>query len=146
MRKVENQKNDDHGRAADRDIDIETPPPRDILRQGSAQQRTSHRRDANTEPVYIGRLLRGTMYTIRIIVPEGMQAEPSPAIARPTINAIEVGVAPQSAEPISKTRMLPRKTHFGAKRVYSLPKTSWKAELVRRYAEPYQPTSMHDEL
>ena len=37
--------------------------------------------------------------------PQKMPAEPTPAIARPTINAEDVGAAPHSAEPTSKMKI-----------------------------------------
>ena len=40
--------------------------------------------------------------------PEKIPAEPSPAIARPRINAVEFGAAPQTADPISKTPIAAR--------------------------------------
>jgi hypothetical protein len=41
--------------------------------------------------------------------PEKMPAEPRPAMARPTMKAVELGAAPHIADPISKTIMLRRK-------------------------------------
>lgn len=40
-------------------------------------------------------------------------ADPNPAMARPTMSAVEVGAAPQIADPISKMATAVRKTHFG---------------------------------
>jgi hypothetical protein len=37
--------------------------------------------------------------------PEKIPAQPSPATARPTIRAVEVGAVPQTKEPISKIAM-----------------------------------------
>jgi hypothetical protein len=42
--------------------------------------------------------------------PEKIPAEAMPAMARPTIKTVELGAAPQMAEPISKTTTLTRKT------------------------------------
>ena len=42
--------------------------------------------------------------------PEKIPAEPTPAMARPTIRAAELGAAPQTAEPTSKIPMEVRKT------------------------------------
>ena len=47
------------------------------------------------------------------VAPEKIPAEPSPAMARPTINAVEVGAAPQTADPISKSAMALKKTILG---------------------------------
>ena len=54
----------------------------------------------------------GTIEMIIIIPPENIPAEPKPAIARPTMNAIEFGAAPQSADPISNTKTEIRNVHF----------------------------------
>ena len=45
------------------------------------------------------------------------------------------------AEPISKSRTDIRKVALISNKVYSFPKTSWKAQFVSRYAVPYQPIS-----
>ncbi len=50
---------------------------------------------------------------IMIMAPEKMPEEPLPAIARPTMNAVEFGAAPHIADPISKTAMEERKTFLG---------------------------------
>jgi hypothetical protein len=62
--------------------------------------------------VYIGRFRRGTSGSMIIMLPVKMPAEPRPAMARPRMKAIEVGAAPQSAEPTSKTTRNMMKTHF----------------------------------
>ena len=61
-------------------------------------------------------------------------------MARPTMRAAELGAAPQMALPISKMTRAVKYTHLMLKKVYSFPKKSWNAQVVRRYAEPYQPT------
>jgi hypothetical protein len=62
--------------------------------------------------VNIGRFRRGTSGMMIIMPPEKMPADPRPAIARPTINAVEFGAAPQRADPTSKTTMEERNVHF----------------------------------
>jgi hypothetical protein len=62
-------------------------------------------------------------------------------MALPKMKAMEFGAAPQTAEPTSNIRMDVRKVALMLKRVYSFPNTSWKAQLVSRYAVPYQPIS-----
>lgn len=62
--------------------------------------------------VKIGRLRRGTSGSMTIIPPENMPADPKPAMARPIMKAIELGAAPQSADPTSKITIESRKTHF----------------------------------
>jgi hypothetical protein len=86
-------------------------------------------------------LVNGTEVGRRLTLPAIMPAAPTPAIARPTMKAIELGAAPQIAEANSKRRTLARRTGFVGKKAYSLPKRSWKQQLVRVYALPYQPTS-----
>lgn len=62
--------------------------------------------------VSIGRLRRGTSETMIIMAPVKMPAEPTPAIARPIMNAVDVGAAPQITEPTSNTTMQEMKVHF----------------------------------
>jgi hypothetical protein len=47
------------------------------------------------------------------IAPEMMPELPAPAIARPTMNAVEFGAAAQTTDPTSNRPMRMRKTHFG---------------------------------
>ena len=51
------------------------------------------------------------------IAPEKSPADPTPAIARPMISAVEVGATPQINEPTSKMKMAVRKTHFRLRKV-----------------------------
>lgn len=107
-------------------------------------------------------MARGTAYTIMTIyivsgchlkdkvirklsTPDWTPPAPSPAMARPTINATELGAAPQMADPTSNSTTAVRNTVLTENNVYSLPKTSRKAQLVRRYAVPYQPMSLVEE-
>ena len=52
-----------------------------------------------------------------INAPEKIPAEPRPAMARPTIRAVELGATPQTREPTSKMPMPTRKTHLMLKKV-----------------------------
>jgi len=52
------------------------------------------------------------VYAMMTIQPEKRPEEPSPAMARPTIKAFEVGAAPHTAEPTSKMSIEVRKTHL----------------------------------
>jgi hypothetical protein len=70
-----------------------------------------------------------------------MPPDPRPAMVLPRMKATEFGAAPQRAEPVSNSRMDVRKVALMLKKVYSFPNTSWKAQLVSRYAVPYQPIS-----
>jgi hypothetical protein len=63
-----------------------------------------------TIPTYIGRLTSGTVLDIMITPPLKTPAEPSPAIALPTIKAFDVGATPQISDPSSKSAMAERKT------------------------------------
>ena len=49
--------------------------------------------------------------------PEKTPADPKPAMARPRINAVDVGAAPHSADPASKSVMETRKTNLLLKKV-----------------------------
>lgn len=66
------------------------------------------------------------------MAPEKIPAEPRPAMALPTIRASEVGAMPQMKEPSSKMKRAIRYVHLMEKKVYSLPKVSWKAQVVSR--------------
>jgi hypothetical protein len=68
----------------------------------------------------------------KLTMPDVMPPEPTPAIARPRMNAIEFGAAPQMAEPASKRTIDPRKTALMEKTWYSFPNTSWKAHMVSK--------------
>ena len=46
-----------------------------------------------------------------------MPEPPSPAMARPTMNAVEVGAAPHKADPTSKVRMDAKKVYLMLKEV-----------------------------
>lgn len=46
------------------------------------------------------------------MTPENTPALPAPAIARPMIKAVELGAAPQMAEPTSKVPMAAKKTYL----------------------------------
>jgi hypothetical protein len=70
-----------------------------------------------------------------------MPAAPIPESALPKMKTGELGAAPQMAEPISKIKMLERRTSLTEYSVYSLPNNSWNAQHVNKYALPYQPTS-----
>lgn len=63
-------------------------------------------------------------------------------MALPRMKATEFRAAPQRAEPASKRRMDVRKVALMLKKAYSFPNTSWKAQLVSRYAVAYQPISL----
>ena len=62
--------------------------------------------------VNIGRLRRGMSGSMIIMPPEKMPADPRPAIARPIMKAVELGAAPQRADPTSKITIEIRKTHL----------------------------------
>jgi hypothetical protein len=69
----------------------------------------------NTMPnieVYTGRLRMGMRGSKIITPPQKMPAAPMPAIARPIMKAVELGAAPQRADPTSKVIIEVRKTHF----------------------------------
>lgn len=66
---------------------------------------------------------------------------PRPWIDRPMIRAIEVGDTPQIKLPSSKTARAAKKDAFTLKDPYIRPYNGWKADAVRRYADPYHPMS-----
>jgi hypothetical protein len=62
-------------------------------------------------------------------------------MALPMMNAIELGAAPQTADPISNRTIADRKVYLTLKMVYNFPKTNKKAQFESRKAVPYQPIS-----
>lgn len=83
-------------------------------------------------PVNAGRFANGTDLAIMMRAPEKIPDPPTPAIARPTIKDIELGLAPQIADPTSNISTAATKVHLIDSNVYSLPKKSWKLHVVRR--------------
>lgn len=63
-------------------------------------------------PTKMGRLASGTICATITVAPENMPADPIPAIARPTMKALEFGAPPQMADPTSKISIAIRKTVF----------------------------------
>lgn len=60
----------------------------------------------------MGRLRRGTSGRMIMMPPQKTPAAPTPAMARPTMKAEELGAAPQRAEPTSKMNMEAKNTHL----------------------------------
>lgn len=48
-----------------------------------------------------------------IMAPPNIPADPKPAIARPTMKAVDVGAAPHTTDPSSNRPMAAKKTHLG---------------------------------
>jgi hypothetical protein len=67
---------------------------------------------ANHDKVKIGHLRRGTSGSIIIIPPEKMLADPRPAMARLIMKVVELGAAPQSADPAAKITIETKNTYF----------------------------------
>lgn len=65
----------------------------------------------------------------------------SPAIARPTMRAVDVGATPQIKLPISKIRSEARKVVLSGKYLYPFPQVVCEPPKVIKYADPYQETS-----
>lgn len=59
----------------------------------------------------------GTKSTKMRVAPILVPALPKPAIARPTIKAVDVGAAAQMIEPTSKITIVVMKVHFVVKKV-----------------------------
>ena len=76
--------------------------------------------------------------------PEKSAAAPTPATARPTINMVELTAAAQTMDPSSKMSSAIMYVHLILKYVYTFPKLGWRAVVVKRYEEPYQPTSFSE--
>ena len=65
------------------------------------------------KPPYTDRLWSGTDCATITTAPENIPADPIPAIARPIIKVVEVGAAPQRADPASKMTVADTNTHLG---------------------------------
>jgi hypothetical protein len=65
-----------------------------------------------------------------------MPAPPTPASARPKINAVELGATPQMRLPTSKINTDSKKVYFRSQNLNALPQVDWKAARVRKKAEP----------
>jgi hypothetical protein len=93
---------------------VKAPP-----RSGPATDATP--KTAPKKPWKSGRLWRGTLFKRIEIAPVKIPEEPKPAIARPMMRAMELGAAPQRAEPTSNKKIPVRKTHFVGAKVYIRP-------------------------
>jgi hypothetical protein len=92
-------------------------------------------------PIIIGRFAGGTVKETILVPPTERPAPPNPAIARPMINALELGATPQIKLPTSKRIMDPRKLHLRLKYLYIFPAEGWAAPKVMKYAAAYQDMS-----
>lgn len=111
------------------------------------------------KPTKMGRFRSGTSWTMTMMAPLLIPAEPAPAMALPIITgnlvsrhatiqhdqsflrAIDEGAAPQITLPTSKKTMDIRNVHFVSYIWYSLPKNGLKMAHVSMYALPYHPMS-----
>ena len=85
---------------------VDLPPSK-----GPATEATPN--TAPLKPIYKGLFSSGTVCIIKITDPAVIPAEPIPAIARPNMKAVELGAAPQTAEPTSKRKIADKKTSLG---------------------------------
>lgn len=61
-------------------------------------------------PIMAGRDSIGATCATAVVAPVNKPADPAPAIARPTIKAVDVGATPHISDPISKIDNAARKT------------------------------------
>jgi hypothetical protein len=73
---------------------------------------------------YLALFSSGTDNPIMMKLPANIPADPIPAIALPTMRAVELGEAPQMVDPISKIMMATRYAHLRLKSVKNLPHKS----------------------
>jgi hypothetical protein len=71
-------------------------------------------------PVNAGRCDGGAEKAIIVYEPLAIPAPPIPAMARPTINVVELLATAQMREPISKMKMLVKNEIFSGKYLYLL--------------------------
>lgn len=89
---------------------------------------------------YFARLTSGTEHAMIIKLPAKIPAEPTPEMARPMMRVVELGDVAQMSDPSSNMVIEHRYAHLILKRVKQRPQSSWHEHVVRKYAEPYQPT------
>jgi hypothetical protein len=75
-----------------------------------------------------------------VYAPLAIPAPPAPAMARPTIKVVEFLATAHTRLPISKIIMLIKNELLSGKYLYALPQVDWNEAIVRKKAEPYQPT------
>lgn len=162
---MEEEKDDQQNDSSKGQVDVEAPSPGYVGGEGTTNKRTNNRRDAvdcTEQTLILGSLCQRYRIdnedhlhtlvsklgkqprkggTAECTIPSWTPAAPKPAIARPIIKAIELGAAPQIADPTSNRATEKRKTALMLRKVYIFPKMSRKAQLVNMYAAPYQPTS-----
>jgi hypothetical protein len=76
-----------------------------------------------------------------VYIPAKTPAAPLPAIARPTMNMLDVTAAPQISDPTWKINAKAKKVGLIGKMEMILPLMGCRAEMVNMYAAPYQPIS-----
>lgn len=90
------------------------------------------------------RRCRGTLSDRSSKAPGDIPPDPMPAIALPTIRPFEVGVEAHTKDPTSNKAKAIRYVHLVEKKVYTLPKGSVTAQVVKRYALAYQDRSSRE--
>jgi hypothetical protein len=94
--------------------------------------------------IYMGRFWSGMISTIMTVAPEKMPADPIPAIARPMMKTTELGAAPETADPISKTITADIEANLVLYSEKIFPHSNCVAQLLMRYAPAYQETSSRE--
>lgn len=79
-----------------------------------------------------GRFLSGSVYDRITTDPENSPAVPIPAMARPTINASDVGASAHSSDPTSKMKTAVRYVHLTLNMRYSEPYVGCSAVVLSR--------------
>lgn len=70
---------------------------------------------APMRPVNAARLEGRAENAMMVYAPDAIPAPPSPAMARPTMSAVELGATPQIRDPSSKMKMAIKKVVFSGK-------------------------------
>lgn len=76
--------------------------------------------------------------------PANCPPAPKPASARPMMNIGLFGAKAEMSEPSMKSSIININTLLRLKITYNLPQVGCSAVVVRRYAEPYHPTSARE--
>ena len=92
-------------------------------------------------PAKTGRLLSGRISPKTAKHPANSPANPIPVTALPTMNIVDEAAVAQSNEPMRKMTLLIRKTALIEKSLYSFANPNWNAQVQRRNADEYHPTS-----
>jgi hypothetical protein len=96
--------------------------------------------DAAITLLYVGRSSGLAVNPMIVYTPLVIPAPPTLVRVRPKISSVENGRTPQIRLPSSKMKTDSRKLYLMSQNSEALPQVDWKAEMVRKKADPIQDT------